>query len=62
MAAFAYIAINADGLELDGEIHAPDTEGAREQLRVRGLLAERLEELPASGEEGVRTVFKKIKP
>jgi type IV pilus assembly protein PilC len=62
MAAFAYIAINADGLELDGEIHAPDTEGAREQLRIRGLLAERLEELPASGEEGVRTVFKKIKP
>ena len=62
MAAFAYSAINAEGLELGGEIHAPDTEAAREQLRVRGLLAERLEELPASGEEGVRTVFKKIKP
>src|SRR5438309_3490700 len=62
MAAFAYNAINAEGLELDGEIHAPDTDAAREQLRVRGLLAERLEELPASGEEGVRTVFKKVKP
>ena len=62
MAAFAYSAINADGLELDGEIHAPDPHAAREQLRVRGLLPERLEELPASGEEGVRTVFKKIKP
>jgi type IV pilus assembly protein PilC len=62
MAAFAYSAINANGLELDGEIHAPDSDAAREQLRVRGLLAERLEELPASGEEGVRTVFKKIKP
>jgi type IV pilus assembly protein PilC len=62
MAAFAYSAINAEGLALDGEIHAPDTEAAREQLRVRGLLAERLEELPASGEEGVRTVFKKVKP
>src|SRR5919201_556142 len=62
MAAFAYNAINAQGLELDGEIHAPDTDAAREQLRVRGLLAERLEELPASGEEGVRTVFKKVKP
>src|ERR671932_1372649 len=62
MAAFAYVAINADGLELAGEIHAPDTEAAREQLRVRGLLAEHLEELPASGEEGVRTAFKKIKP
>src|SRR5256714_5393544 len=62
MAAYAYNAINADGLELDGEIHAPDTDAAREQLRVRGLLAQRLDELPASGEEGVRTVFKKIKP
>jgi type IV pilus assembly protein PilC len=62
MAAFAYSAINADGLELDGEIHAPDPDAAREQLRIRGLLAERLEELPASGEEGVRTVLKKIKP
>jgi len=62
MAAFAYSAINADGLELSGEIHAPDSEGAREQLRVRGLLAERLEELPASGEQSARTAFKKVKP
>src|ERR671922_863765 len=62
MAAFAYSAINAEGLELAGEVHAPDSEAAREQLRIRGLLAERLEELPASGEEGVRTVFKKVKP
>src|SRR2546423_75455 len=62
MAAYAYNAINADGLELAGEIHAPDTQAAREQLRVRGLLAQHLEELPASGEDGVRTVFKKIKP
>ncbi|MDQ2983454.1 MAG: type II secretion system F family protein [Actinomycetota bacterium] len=62
MAAFAYSAINADGFLLDGEIHAPDVDGAREQLRVRGLLAERLEELPASGEDSARTVFKKVKP
>src|SRR5919205_526495 len=62
MAAYAYIAINADGLELTGEVHAPDVDAAREQLRIRGLLPEWLEELPASGEEGVRTVFKKIKP
>src|SRR5207247_583633 len=44
------------------EIHAPDFDGAREQLRVRGLLAERLEELPASGEQSARTAFKKVKP
>jgi type IV pilus assembly protein PilC len=62
MAAYAYSAINADGLELAGEIHAPDISAAREQLRVRGLLAQNLEQLPASGEDSMRTVFKKIKP
>ena len=62
MATFAYAAINAQGLEASGEISAPDALAAREQLRVRGLLANALEELPASGEESVRTVFKKIKP
>ena len=62
MAAFAYTAINAQGIELAGEIHAPDPDAAREQLRVRGLLASDLEELPSAGEDGVRTVFKKIKP
>src|ERR671923_204855 len=62
MAAYAYSAINADGLELRGEIHAPDVSAAREQLRMRGLLAQSLDELPAEGEEGARTFFKKIKP
>src|SRR4051794_20268054 len=62
MAAFAYTAINAQGIELAGEIHAPDPDAAREQLRVRGLLARDLDALPSAGEDGVRTVFKKIKP
>src|SRR3954466_3390168 len=62
MAAYAYSAINAEGLELTGEVHAPDAGSAREQLRVRGLLAEQLEELPASGAESTRTAFKKVKP
>jgi type IV pilus assembly protein PilC len=62
MAAYAYSAINAEGMELSGQIHAPDVEAAREQLRIRGLLAQELDELPAEGEEGVRTAFKKIKP
>jgi type IV pilus assembly protein PilC len=62
MAAFSYSAIAADGLAQIGEIHAPNPDAAREQLRIRGLLAERLIELPASGEEGVRTTFKKVKP
>ena len=62
MAAYGYSAIDAQGLELRGEIHAPDVEAAREQLRMRGMLAQWMNELPAEGEEGARTVFKKIKP
>jgi type IV pilus assembly protein PilC len=62
MAAYGYSAIDAQGIELRGEIHAPDVDAAREQLRLRGLLAQYLHELPAEGEEGVRTVFKKVKP
>jgi len=62
MAAFAYSAINAQGFALDGEIHAPSLDAAREQLRIRGLLAEKLNELPSAGQEGMKTAFKKIKP
>jgi type IV pilus assembly protein PilC len=62
MAGFAYSAISIDGLETIGEVHAPDLEAAREQLRIRGLLAHTLRELPASGEDNLRTAFKKIKP
>jgi type IV pilus assembly protein PilC len=62
MAAYAYSAINSAGLESVGEVHAPDPSGAREQLRLRGLLATHLQELPSAGEESVRTAFKKIKP
>jgi type IV pilus assembly protein PilC len=62
MAAFAYSAINAQGFLSDGEIHAPSADVARDQLRMRGLLAEKLEELPSIGEDGARTAFKKIKP
>ena len=62
MAAYSYSAINADGLELTGELHAPDLSGAREQLRIRGLLASRLDELPSAGDQSARNVFKKVKP
>jgi type IV pilus assembly protein PilC len=62
MAAYAYSAINSLGVESLGEVHAPDTLSAREQLRVRGLLATRLDELPSAGEQSTRTAFKKIKP
>jgi len=62
VAAYSYSAINADGLELRGELHAPDLSGAREQLRIRGLLASRLDELPSAGDTSARNVFKKVKP
>ncbi len=62
MAAYAYSAINADGLELTGELHAPDLAGAREQLRIRGLMASNLDELPSAGDQSARNVFKKVKP
>jgi type IV pilus assembly protein PilC len=63
MAAFAYSAINAQGAELSGEVSAPDLAAAREQLRLKGLLAQSLREL-ADGEAGdsVGGAFKKIKP
>jgi type IV pilus assembly protein PilC len=62
MAAYAYTAINAQGFVSDGELHAPSLDAAREQLRIRGLLAERLDELTSAGDEGVKNAFKKIKP
>ena len=62
MAAFAYTAINAQGFVSDGEVHAPSLDAAREQLRMRGLLAEKLDELPSIGENGMSSAFKKIKP
>ncbi len=61
MAAFAYDAINAQGLELSGTIHAPDLSVAREQLQQRGLMPQSLTE-QAGKSEGFRTSFKKVKP
>jgi type IV pilus assembly protein PilC len=61
MAAYAYSAINAQGLELSGEISAPDLSGAREQLRLRGLLAQSLREVAESSSAGVNLGFKTVK-
>ena len=58
MAAFAYDAINAQGLEISGVIHAPDLSAAREQLQTRGLLpqslAERTRRRRARGRERIQ--------
>src|SRR5262249_30138017 len=61
MAAFTYSAINAQGLELTGELHAPDLAAAKEQLRSRGLLPQRLDQAKGNA-SGAGTGFKKIKP
>jgi type IV pilus assembly protein PilC len=62
MAAFAYDAINAQGLEITGVIHAPDISAARDQLQTRGLLPQSLAERKAAGESGPASAFKKVKP
>src|SRR5438094_5730928 len=62
MPAFAYSAINATGAELTGELHAPDLAAAREQLRLRGLLASSLREIASADDGGGAPTFKKIKP
>src|SRR3954468_18969637 len=61
MAALTYDAINAEGLQLQGEIHAADMVSAQEQLRLHGLLAQHLVERRAKGESGARGAFKKVK-
>jgi type IV pilus assembly protein PilC len=66
MASYSYSAINAQGAELTGEIIAPDLAGAREQLRLKGLLAESLREISGGGEDKqsvLKTSFgAKVKP
>jgi type IV pilus assembly protein PilC len=62
MAAFAYDAINSQGLDISGVIHAPDVSGAREQLHMRGLLPHSLSERTAAGEGRATGAFKKVKP
>jgi len=60
MTAFAYTAINAQGLVSKGVLHAPDPDAAKDQLRQQGLLAQSLAEQKAASSGGAR--FMKIKP
>src|SRR5579859_4762339 len=61
MAAYNYSAINAQGLELQGELRAPDLDAAKEQLRAKGLLPQRLSETTNRAEKAGGT-FKKVSP
>jgi type IV pilus assembly protein PilC len=63
MAGFAYSAINAQGVMSVGELQATDLDSAREQLRQRGLLAERLERVAdAVGSSSVKVAGKRVTP
>ena len=64
MASFGYTAINAQGLEMDGVVSAADLPAAREQLRVRGLLAQTISEIGTGPSVGQMQIGgkKKVKP
>ena len=63
MAVYGYNAINALGLELDGTITAPDISSALDQLRQKGLLAQKIDELRESDTDGSAAAgaFKAVK-
>jgi type IV pilus assembly protein PilC len=60
VAAYAYTAINAAGVELSGELHARDSTAAHEALRVRGLLPLELHER-VEAEGGLRQAVRRVK-
>jgi type IV pilus assembly protein PilC len=62
VAAFAYTAINAQGMEFDGTIAASDLSAAIEQLRAKGLLAQQIDKVDDSGSSAAAGVFKAVKP
>jgi len=58
---YSYSAINAQGVELKGELHASDLDAARDLLRQRGLLPQRVDSV---GKKLVKRsgLFKKVDP
>src|SRR4051812_13967355 len=65
MTAYAYTAINASGLSVDGVIAANDLVSAREQLQRRGLLADKISEVDngdSFGEKRISLGGKRVKP
>jgi type IV pilus assembly protein PilC len=56
MASYAYKAINAQGQESDGVVSASDLDAAREQLRVRGLLAKTIAEIGSGPSAATKSI------
>ena len=61
MASFGYSAINAQGLEFDGTIAASDLAAAMEQLRAKGLLAQKIDRVDDEGGSAAGA-FKSVNP
>jgi type IV pilus assembly protein PilC len=61
VATFGYSAINAQGLEFDGTLIAPDLTTALDQLRGKGLLADRIQELNSENVAAGKKSFKGVK-
>jgi type IV pilus assembly protein PilC len=58
MPSYAYSAINAQGVELKGEVQATDPSAARDALRQNGLLAQWVKETTAGAEKAGRNLLK----
>ncbi len=58
MPSYAYSAINAQGIELKGEVQATDVSAARDALRQNGLLAQWVKENAAGAESTGRRLLK----
>jgi type IV pilus assembly protein PilC len=63
VAVYAYSAINAQGAELEGTLQASDLTNALEQLRQKGLLAQKIDELREADTSGAASAgaFKGVK-
>jgi len=62
MTSYAYTAINAQGMELRGEIEAADVNAAREQLHSKGLLPRELRNAGEAAKAQTGSRRKKVKP
>ena len=62
MTSYAYTAINAQGMELSGEIQAADVQSAREQLHSKGLLPQELRNAGEAAKGETSSRRKKVKP
>jgi type IV pilus assembly protein PilC len=61
MSTYSYSAINAQGIELTGKLQAPDLDAARELLRQRGLLPQKVN-AAGKASSARSSMFKRVDP